>query len=507
MNQEKILNLYNSATREQKDMFIKEAYKTTPKMFNNEVEDLMVSVYDLEPSVITGAVKKHMKTTRWNTKNPNFIQHYRNDRFTPIKSKQTRRDKSHHLIELLRIKYQIPYKEINTLISAMGAVSQVEWGKGLEWSKELYRYSPDTGGSYSKLKSKTKSMFFEEFTYIGAKKEKLIGYRHKEDKSELLYNIEVYLIECERQGNTDGWSGKKPENYLQIILDDFIKMKLEAQIQLLKSVEYVTGFILHTNMQEKNDVGNCGRKTNIVNEIPKSSRSMMSNLWGVDMESAIQVILYTLVKEIDPSIELPFTEIFIEKKEELRLEVQELMGYKDINQAKKYITSIFQGLPKYKGTPDEIIIIFSERNKIFKTIMSQRNNQTKVSKYAVKRTNMKMKEKGIHWSSTVRTVEVKEYETIKKNRQDARERGVNKIAKEADEIIMEIEKSFVYFYWTYYEREIQNIIAQNFRYPKTLHDAVYTQNKEEFENIDLFLIEKQISEETGIPIKLGLESP
>ena len=486
MSQEAFVAEFKAMLQHDKTILYNKTYKYNPKLISG-FRDLLIDAEVMQSGTIANEVKEYIVKSRWNSKNGKYIDVYQNDRFAPISSKKWRRDKTHHILEMLLIRFKLTDSVAVLVASAMSYIT--------EWLGDTDdKYAPDTAGSYSRLDEATQEKFFEEFQYRGSKNEKKIGYKFRDEK-EMSYQMEIYLIELERVGCTDGL-GKKPDNYLQIKLDDFVNMTMYSKIVIFRNLEYVKDFILHVNMMTKQEIGNNGRQYNTMNEIDRISRGKMTNLWGIDMATAAQTILLKLVKDIDPDIKLPFTETLIADKRSVRKEVKELMNFEDINKSKTFITSIYQGLP-FHDKYEPVKHIFDERDKIAKLIMTMCRLKTQQVKYAKYRVDKKLDEADIKYS-------IAEYIDLEIYIDEAISKKDFKAVKDFKYIQNEIEKKLMFFIWTFDERKIQDIISREFKYPKTLHDAVYTQNKEEFDRLDIYKIRKTVLEELGIDIVLDV---
>ena len=190
------------------------------------------------------------------------------------------------------------------------------------------------------------------------------------------------------------------------------------------------------------------------------------------MATALQTILLH-----DTGLDLPFTKLLTTDKHKARKEVKELMGYDTIEQAKTEITAIYQGRKfndkKYKPLKH----IFDERDKIAEIVITDKRDSKRV-KYATLRTETKHN-----------NLKVSDYHNEKILQRDR----------------FNILKSYMFFYWTYKERQIQDIISKRFNRPITLHDAVYTQDKVEMDNLDIDSIKEEIHRDLGLKIDLEIQ--
>jgi len=452
--------------------FMEDIIKT---MNQQEYVELHRQYYDsFTAGCQTGIILNDGNYKRSLSKHPKWINIYRNNRFAPIN--KVKRVKEHHLIEMLIAKYKLDMNTALLLDKSLARVTNKDEDDGI-------RYAKDTGGSYAKLSEDVQRAFFEEYTYIDNKDVKQIGYITSDD-SDIGLTATTYIAQLECKDKPEK-ADKNKEQYLQVYLGAYSKMSNYIKLHLLRNLVYVEHYILYVKMQHKQEIGNHGRRYNILDEIPRIDRDMMFNLYGVDMESALQTILYTKVKSIEPTIEIPFTEYYIANKKQVRKDISQQMGW-TTDRAKTEITAIYQGRrynsKKYENRwHKELEYIFLERDRIREVIFTTSKDNTQVTKYATKRTNEKIKE-----DYNINDA-IKKYNTLK---------AYDKA---------NIKNTYMFYYWTYFEREIQNIIAKEFKYPKRLHDAVYTQDKDDFDKLHIESLEKEILSTTGTPIKLSID--
>lgn len=448
-------------------IFTSLVFKALCKHFTQEDIELFNSVHDLNAGNITANIKEDNIYKRSISKKPNWIEVYRNGRFTPLKERRKKRKNEHHFIEMLIISYKL---NIGNAILLDKAISNIS-----EKNSDGSRFASETGGSYAKLSTKLQEMFFEEFIYKNNNGTKRIGYRVRNNKH-IQNKVESYLVELEGiNKQTAGYQVQK-NKYLQVKIIDIQKMSLYGQIQILKNTVFVENFIAFVKLNTKQDIGNYGRQYNTLNEIPRLDRELISNLYGVDMATAIQRILLNDVKDKT----LTYTKSLIENKTATRKEVQRLLKLKTIQDAKQEITAIYQGR-WYKNKYKPIKVIFDERDEIAKEIIKRRHNNDTRTEYARTRTSTKLDEK---FKDVMVCLE--DYDYLPKDNQQ------------------HIRNTFLYFYWTFVERQIQNLIAKQFKNPITLHDAVYTQEFGEFQTIDTQRIQQEIKEKLHIDIELDL---
>lgn len=462
--------IFPTLSKNQQKSFLRDSIKATN---DKELVDFHEKYYgNTTAGTQSGIILDDSDYKRSNSKNPKYINKYRNDRFAP--TEKVKRIREHHLIELLVAKYNLNIKTSLLLDKALGNVTEKNEEDGT-------RYAKDTSGSYSKLNETIQKQFFEEFIYVDETNKKCIGYKvlNSNDISKTLNN---YILELEYEDKPSN-ADNNVEQYLQIKAYDYSNMSVYSKLHILKNLDYVEKSVLFVKMQHKQDIGNNGRRYNILNEIPRDDRKKISNLYGVDMESALQVIVYTKVKELDPTIELPFTKYYINNKKQIREEISQQLKW-EIERTKKEITAIYQGrmFTKKKEEHQELEKIFIERDLIRELIFqTQTDKESKATKYAKVRTKEKIESK------------------------DKIKDAFNNYSKLNQIQQMNVRNTYMFFWWTYFEREAQNIIAKEFKYPKTLHDAVYTQREEEISGLDIIALEDEIFKHTKIPIKLSLD--
>ena len=77
------------------------------------------------------------------------------------------------------------------------------------------------------------------------------------------------------------------------------------------------------------------------------------------------------------------------------------------------------------------------------------------------------------------------------------------IAKYSEAKAFKFAKSYMFYLWTYFEGEARKIVESHLKQPISLHDAVYTQDKASFDQLDVKAVEAEILQKIGIPLKLG----
>ena len=217
-------------------------------------------------------------------------------------------------------------------------------------------------------------------------------------------------------------------------------------------------------LYEKNEIAKCGRRYSTLDSIPRIDRNKIE-LYGYDMESALQNILHSSLSNV---VDMSWTEHYIHNKLSVRLELVELFNL-PIEDVKMEITAIYQG--RYFNSKKYPIHQYLE--DLFKEVVD-------IRAYLFEN----------HWKKSQDELEVYKY---------ARRRTKDKYPNRAS--VRQLQVTFLFFCWTYFERKIQNIMCKYIPNPLPLHDAVYSQSNE-LPPKDF--LEAKILEETQIPMKLGV---
>lgn len=392
--------------------------------------------------------------------NKKEIPTYKNGRFGKDKIKY--RQVSLYFIEYLMMSFDLGIKEVKIISKCIGSINVKSYD-------DNHRYSDTTGGSFLLLDNKILNEYFEAAVYRDSNKKIKRGYKLK-NNSGLDFSLFNYLMDL-----NDVVHIPNLNHFLSIKINDFIKMELHSQLQLLRSLAVVKANTLYFNLNTIQDIGNYGRRYNILNTLPRACRTKISTMKGLDMVTALQTIVASLCTDL----ELKYTKHYINNKQQVRDAISKEMNW-TLEETKMEITSIYQGR-RYTKKYAKIKEFFDERDLISNYLFAKRFDDTEVVKYAIKRTNEKLLSK-----YPKSRLSVKSYNNFTTTEQ------------------FKIRNTFMFFYWTYYEREIQNIICKYFKYPITLHDAVYAQNINELKDLDITKIETAIFEETAIRIKLSL---
>ena len=249
-----------------------------------------------------------------------------------------------------------------------------------------------------------------------------------------------------------------PNKCFVVEFDAFMKMRFGTKLFIVSRMVHVTSsHSIFVPINPKQEVGNYGRRYNNFNPIPRNDRALMDNIYGVDMEQALQRIVWWLLKD---EIDLPMTRAYIDDKKGYRAYIAQSLD-KTIDEAKTLITAIYQGDP-YTKARKPMKPLYDEAKLIKVTFFKRLDESSEPARYA----KYRMKKKA--------------HKTIHKK-----------------------QKAFMFFYWSWYERELQNIICKRFNQPITLHDGVYTQNKDEFDALDVEDLEREMNDAYDMSMKLS----
>ena len=254
------------------------------------------------------------------------------------------------------------------------------------------------------------------------------------------------------------------QEVLVVTVLEFSKMSLHGQIIIMKNAASVKDDLIEVALYSKNEVGRYGRQYSSMTELSRFDRAEIVSLKGYDMEAAMQTILLHLF----PQVTAPFFTRYVAKKKQVRQEIATLMGW-SIEQTKEIIQAIVmdQGKKSYSKKLEETFGIYTERDAFIEEIMKKVQDTTDVARYARKRTKDKYE----------RTASI----SFKK-------------------LTPAQKRTFMFFYWTFYERKIQNVMSEMLTDPLPLHDAVYSQSKLPL----MHDVEQKIKAKTGIDMKLGM---
>ena len=293
------------------------------------------------------------------------------------------------------------------------------------------------------------------------------------------------------------------KNQMKIKSSDFLLMSPVSRLRILAQTVTIKRNELNVSLNIKKEIGNLGREYHLLTNIPRDDRGKISNLYGYDFESALQTIVFAILNEVNPSLNLSVTKYFVENKVAVRQHVVDALGV-DMEKTKKIITAAYQGgslgriseiigyklntdqKEAMKGLYDETKPIMEELLKVSSKSFVAPNTTlgshfTAARWYASKRTSTK-REIPVDFTLEYYQVYLKKY-------------GANKASKFA--------KSYMFYLWTYFEGEARKVVQGHLRQPISLHDAVYTQDKSSFDSLNISKVENEIYTKIGIKLKLG----
>ena len=369
------------------------------------------------------------------------------------------------------------------------------------------RYSENTG-MYLQLDEDVKSLFT---------KHKIEVHEYTRDnqiistKTSFVYSLRINLegmLKIFLPIGVLSCNGNKKDT-LKVKFSELYKMSGLSQLTLLNRTTVIDAKkeIIYVKLHTKSEIGFFGREYNTLSLLPRFDRAHIKSLLGYDMEAAMQSIFVRLL----PELELPFANYYIKNKRLVRQKAYDI--YVKLNphlptktkedkglimdRVKMELTAIFQGRPFGKADEFHIFLedeykIFTERDLITTAICQRHNDNSDEIRYAKVRTKDKAKSRS---TSKLRRMFPKGYKVDFKELAeeievvDGRVNAANKL-----------RKTFIFFYWTYYEKVIQDAMKTLMEEPISLHDAVYTQSG----SLPLkSKVEKQIRLLTGFPMKLG----
>jgi len=292
---------------------------------------------------------------------------------------------------------------------------------------------------------------------------------------------------------------------ISISVRDLMKMSTVSQLRILSHTVNVKRMVLNVALNIQKDIGNLGREYHLLTSIPRVDRAKISNLYGYDFESALQVIVLAILKEVKPNLALPITSHFVKNKKEVRQHVVDTLAV-PMDIAKKVITASYQG-GGLKGVPNLIGIKKLSENQKFgmeKLYIETKlviNELLEISSFSFKAPDSVLGKhfKAARWYASKRTV--KKYELLHDD--FTLELYEKFIKKYGTKKAFNFAKSYMFYLWTYFEGEARKILSSHLKQPITLHDAVYTQDKGSFDQVLLDSIEKEIFNKIGIPLKLA----
>ena len=346
----------------------------------------------------------------------------------------------------------------------------VELGK--EKCRDYFMYHRDEQGEELGIKAKTYGLDKLSAILDDYVDSKLEAFNHKDGLSYLLY--------------------------MELKVENFKQMKVADKIRVLKYTEGIHGDIIYVNKYRKRDIGNFGRNSETIIEFPRITRKWFE-IYGWDLEAALQNIWYQDCKRIAPFMEFPITLDLITNKKKFRANIAKYV-YCDFPQkkalagAKTFITKIYQGYKKRRGLNEAglfwLDLIAKEaaemRALMIEDALSPENIKSDRTKFAIEKTNRKMRSKGMMLNSrTLAEVSHRDKLTTSKR--------------------FDMDKSLIFYLWTFSEQEIMDVIHSRIRNPIDLLDARYTQSKTEFEELNKIDWSVLIQKETGYQMKIGVE--
>ncbi len=385
------------------------------------------------------------------------IDTYRDGRLRVSKVVPNGTVKSTTLVEFIIAYWQVDDKTALTLISALGGLTNRVTG---------------INARYGVLTSNVKNIhrvFKPLFTIVGP------IYYLADDESEIGSKMVGYLDYIDGKTLDTGIKFYRKKS-LAVLKNDFASMSLRGKMIIMRNLHHYEDGILYVHMKTRQSYGNYGRQQNVLAEMSRSDRKMISNLYGFDMESALQTILYRIFQP--RGYELPYTYKYIINKKSKRETMMRLTGL-SMDGVKALITSVYQGL-KWAG----------ENHRFIKDIMTD----AATLRQAIMDIELDDKE---HKEALKYATHACKHSTKVKMTRLQYERSTSKEKR------LNYEKTFMFHFWTFYERQIQDVMSRYFSNPLPLHDAVYTQDKDEFEDFDIVECEQCIYDETGI--KIGLD--
>jgi hypothetical protein len=284
---------------------------------------------------------------------------------------------------------------------------------------------------------------------------------------------------------------------------DFLSMSPTSRIKILSQTVNIKRNVLHVSLNIKKDIGNLGREYHLLTSIPRIDRDKIPNLWGYDFESALQTIVLAILTDIVPTETFSVTDTFVNNKRYVRQYVVDILGV-NMEIAKKIITAAYQG-----GCLGGISKITGFRlNAVQRKGMSGLYDETKIimdelvkissKSYIAPKTVLGSHFKAACWYASKRTTtkwELTEDFTFEIYHDFLAKYGKAKAKK--------FPKSYMFYFWTYFEGEARKIVQSHLKQAITLHDAVYTQDEASFKSMIVTDVEAEIYKKLGIRLKLG----
>lgn len=415
------------------------------------------------------------------------INQYQSGRWTPVKHiiKQDEPYLVAFLINYLNIDIQTAMNLttiMNGLIRKADDDKSFTDGRGDSLCKVNNRYGLMTK-TYNNLDAQLQSLLFEEAT-VGDRN--VIIYRRNNDAEihTAMTRFAMTLTATKGSPIHDDEKGYKESDLVMVKINGFSKMDLGGKCQVIKSFVKSQYGKMYIKLSTQRDYGNYGRTYNILDSFSRNNRQHIE-LYGYDLEAALQSIWVSLVGH---KIDLSTTSYYIHNKHDMRDEVSELMKW-SVPRTKMELTAIYQGrhFNKKKYLPLEGI--FDEVKDLRTFIMDNlRGDGSVADKYATKKTDEKL-------AKTVGKTYDKKIHCV---------RGYNKLNTKMKD---SLANTYMFFYWTYYEGMIQQVVAKLMNDTNhTVHDGIYVQHEWDIYELTADMIEDEILKQTGIEVKLGAET-
>ncbi len=429
------------------------------------------------------------------------LYRYQTGRDTPIKIKQPLRSRGRRAAAKNYILKEKKLFAVEALVGIGGftiedAINLVRAFNTLTQKSSLgnsVRHSVNRDGIFKVMEPSHLDKYFVEY----AEDDEELGYVASDGGEK---DIALYLNEYV---DTKFWSTVDMSRtatllYMELKVSDFKNMTVAEKIRVLKYTHTIINDIIYVNKYPKKDFGNNGRTYETIFEFPKTTRHHF-NIYGWDLEAALQNIWYQDCKKISPDSEFPITLELITNKTKFRKKIAryvfaDFAGKKALGKAKTFITKIYQGFRTYKGLNEAgrvwLEAISSEADAMMKLMVEDalKNRGDERTKYAIKRTNMKMVDKNYYINA-----KLKQFLSVDK---------INEMTKAQK---FKMDKSLVFYLWTYNEQRIMEVIERRIKNPIDLLDARYTQNVVEYEELNKVNWSRLILEETGYVITVGTE--
>ncbi len=368
----------------------------------------------------------------------------------------------------------------------------------LELDPNKVRYMDGTTATYDRLPDYLQAMFFEEVRVKTHKKKSFtLGLIFKQGYDDELSGVMTEFVSHLTKQHTR-------ENHLDtvsIYVEEFANMTLQYQSYILRNMLVVKNNMIIVRKNSKQEIGHYGRQYNVINEFARYDRAGI-HLYGFDIEAALQNIIYYKLLNDELRNKCPLTFYYIQNKQSVREEIADLLKM-EVPEVKTLLTAIFQGM-KYKTKYGSIEYLFKEVELIRNYVMDNLFDDGSIEdEYATKRANEMMKQKVTESEHS----DVKPYSNRRHRLSMYRVKSPKGKSRLSDEEKRIMANSYLFFRWTYWEREVQNIISKKFIKPHTLHDGVYTQDINEFLDVnnELDFLMVEIDFVLDIPIKLSVD--